>query len=115
MSYLDQIIADTDAAAFVNADLTPGAETIIVGNGTIEWSVAAIVDRNPPETAAGNGLKPSMTITMRNHATLGIDITVFNAGKYYVKLGTDTGATAKKIMLNGKPSEQDAGMLTFEI
>jgi hypothetical protein len=115
MGFIDDIMADTDAAAFVDADLTPGAETITVGDGTTEWTVAAVVDRDPPEPVDGRALKPNASITVRNHATLGIALTSYVVGKYYVKLGTDTGGTAKKLFLNGKPTSQDSGMLTFEV
>jgi hypothetical protein len=112
-TFQDMLAADATAVFCNSADF---AEPITyTPRGGTTRSINAIVNRNPPETAAGNGLKPSMTITVANHATLGIDITTFNAGGDYVTLGTDTADTAKKIYLNGKPSEQDAGMLTFEV
>lgn len=116
MGLLSDQLADDAAMIFGDTEAVPGMESITYTprNGTAR-TINAVVNRNPPETAAGNGLKPSMTITVANHATLGIDITTFNAGGDYVTLGTDTGDTTKRICLHGKPITQDAGMLTFEV
>jgi len=94
------------------------AESVTVGvdGGSEREGIDAIVDRNPPAPADGRASKPSMTITLYNDATTGIDITAFNAGKYYVKVARVVGgATIDKLYLHGKPTVQDSGMLTFEV
>lgn len=116
MGLLNAQIAADAAWIFQDADSVPGMESITYTprNGTPR-TINAIINRNPPEIAAGNMRKPSMTITVANSATLGIDITTFNAGGDSATLGTDTADTAKKLYLLGKPTAQDAGTLTFEV
>lgn len=116
MGLLSSQLAADSQWIFQDVDSVPGMESITyTPRGGVTRTINAIVNRNPPDTAGGNGLKPSMTLTVANSATLGIDITTFNAGGDYVTLGTDTGDTARKIYLNGKPVTQDDGMLTFEV
>jgi hypothetical protein len=116
MGLLSQQLADDAAWMMGDLDAVPGAETITYTphNGTPR-TIVAIVDRNPPEPVDSRALKPSMRVTVANHATLGILLTTFNAGGDYITLGTDTGDTATKIYLHAKPTFQDEGMLTFEI
>lgn len=110
---LKTLFASDMSAVFLNTD--EFAESVTVGDGSTEWTVKAIVDRDPPESVGGAATKPSLRITFRNHATLGISATAFNAGKFYVRLGTDLSATAKKIFLHGKPVIQDEAMIVFEV
>lgn len=117
MGLIDNVMNDWDAAAFVDPDLTPGAEAVTVGvDGGDEWAVNAIVDRDPPVPADGRMAKPQLRITLRNHATLGIAVGSFNAGKYYVKVPDTVGsATPNTYRLHARPVSQDAGMLVFEV
>lgn len=110
---LKDLIASDASDVFLNTD--EFAESVTVGDGNTERTIKAVVIRNPPESLTGNATKPSMRIAIRNHATLGILASSFNAGKHYVKVGTDQGATAKKLFLHAKPVSQDEGMLIFEL
>jgi hypothetical protein len=116
MGFLDDVLASDATLAFIDPDLTPGCESITVGtDGGTERTINAVVTRGVPVVADGKMRRPNPSISVANHPTLGIDVTTYNAGRTYVKFARDKGGTVETYRLHGKPTSQDAGMLTFEI
>jgi len=83
--------------------------------GGVARSIVMIVERHPPESVTGRTSKPELRLICLNHATLGVNLPTFNAGGDFVSIATTSGGTAERIMLHGRPLEQDDGMLVFEI
>lgn len=114
---LDDLLASDAAAVFLNGD--DFAEPVTVGtDGGSERTVYAIVDRTPPAKVDGGGnmRAPNLRFVFANDPVKGIDVTTFNTGKAYVTYPREKGgAETMTQRLYGKPTAQDAGMVTFEV
>lgn len=122
MGFIDDILKQ-DAAFFVDPDLMPGAEAVVIllADGTTR-TVNAIVDRDPPEVIDGTGrsVRPTMTITLPNSSTTGLALSEADAhGKVKVRVAQRIGGATEDFPLRvpkpGTGPWQDAGMLTFDL
>lgn len=111
--YLDQIMADYDASAFVDPDVF-GEEIIYKPLAGAPVKINAIVVRDPPEfrSVAGASRRPKMLVYVRNHRTKGRES--INTGGDRVHVAYRIGSCAEDFSVTG-PVTQDAGMWQLEL
>lgn len=111
----DSMLA-SDAGTFMSASGEFAEPITYLPRAGTARSIYGIVVRNPPATPAElqRGVAPSLEITVRNDAALGITPAQLDIGGDAISVAIRLGEPASKILLPA-PTFQDAGAMMFRI
>jgi hypothetical protein len=118
MGLMDDVIA-ADAAVFSDPDLMPGVESIVITfNDATTRTVNAQVFRGEP-VPFGDGYRPGILISFRNHATLGLlPSEIDGGGVVRVTVARNYGETAAPLLMRRATDPDkggDSGRLWVEV
>ena len=113
MSFFNDV--DSQQAEFFTDPDLMGGETVtycpLSGNAR---QITAIVSRAGLRDVEGVQFE-DITVTVRNHATLGIDLGKYNKGGDVLLIAKRKGGEAKRLRITGDPIAQNGGMLSFKL